>query len=127
MIESEIDVLSAEAYNLTDIGREALSAVAEKGFKIKWRRRLPEEPKGVPIGDCEDELNLETLCQVKSEADARRTKGFLMQTISPGAWGLITSPTLRISEAVLPAELTLKFSTRTRAAQGVRSTNTRLI
>lgn len=62
MTESEIGALAAEAYKLTEIGREALAAViAEKGFKIRWLA----------------ELHLNTLCQVKSEADAKRAKGIL--------------------------------------------------
>jgi len=77
MTEGEIGALAAEAYNLTKIGREALAAViAEKGFKIQLSEALPpEEPRGV--GDSEDELNLKIVCQVKSEADARRAKGIL--------------------------------------------------
>ena len=77
MTEEEIGALAAEAYNLTEIGREALAAViAEKGFKIQLSEAPPpEEPKGV--GDCEDELDLETMCQLKSEADAKRAKRIL--------------------------------------------------
>jgi hypothetical protein len=77
MMEGELGALAAEAYNLTEIGREALAAViAEKGFNVKLADAPPpEEPRGV--GDCEDELDLETMCQVKSEADARRAKGIL--------------------------------------------------
>src|SRR6266481_1570443 len=77
MIEGEIGALAAEAYNLTEIGREALAAViAEKGFKIQLAEAPPpEEPKGV--GDSEDELDLKIICQLKSEADAKRTKGIL--------------------------------------------------
>lgn len=76
MTEGEIGTLAAEAYNLTEIGREALAAViAEKRFKIQLAEAPPEEPKGV--GDCEDELDLDTVCQVKSEADAKRAKGIL--------------------------------------------------
>jgi hypothetical protein len=77
MMEGEIGALAAEAYNLTKIGREALAAViAEKGFQFQLAEAPPpEEPKGV--GDCEDELDLTTVCQVKSEADAKRAKGIL--------------------------------------------------
>lgn len=77
MMGGEIGTLAAEAYNLTDIGREALAAViAEKGFKFQLAEApAPEELKGV--GDCEEELDLYTLCQLKSEADAKRAKGIL--------------------------------------------------
>ena len=77
MTEDEIGALAADAYHLTEIGREALAAViAEKGFKIQLSEAPPpEEPRGV--GDSEDELDLKSLCQVKSEADARRAKGIL--------------------------------------------------
>jgi hypothetical protein len=77
MMEGEIGALAAEAYNLTEIGREALAAViAEKGFKIHLAEAPPpEEPKGV--GDSEDELDLRIICQLKSEVDAQRAKGIL--------------------------------------------------
>jgi hypothetical protein len=76
MTEDKIGALAAEACNLTEIAREALAAViAEKGFKIQVAEAPPEETKGV--GDCEDELDLNTVCQVKSEADAKRAKGIL--------------------------------------------------
>jgi hypothetical protein len=77
MMEGEIGALAAEAYNLTEIGREALAAViAEKGFKMQLAEAPPpEEPKGV--GDCEEKLDLATVCQVKSEAAAKRAKGLL--------------------------------------------------
>jgi hypothetical protein len=77
MTEGEIGALAAEAHNLTEIGREALAAViAEKGFKIQLSEAPPPaEPKGV--GDSEDELDLEGICQLKSEADAKRAKEIL--------------------------------------------------
>jgi len=77
MTEGEIGALAAEAYNLTKIGREALAAViAKKGFKIQLAEATPpEKPKGV--GDSEDELDLTTIWQVNSEADARLAKGVL--------------------------------------------------
>src|SRR5258708_1928591 len=77
MTEGEIGALAAEAYNLTEIGREALAAViAEKGFKIQFSESpAPEEPRGV--GDSEDKLDLTSICQVKSEADARRAQAIL--------------------------------------------------
>jgi DNA-directed RNA polymerase subunit M/transcription elongation factor TFIIS len=77
MTEDEIGALAAQAYNLTEIGREALAAViAEKGFKIQLREApAPEEPRGA--GDSKDQLDLKSICQVKSEADARRAKGIL--------------------------------------------------
>lgn len=80
MTEDEIGALAADAYDLTDIGRQALAAViAEKGFKIQLAvapsPEEREEPEG--DGDCEDELDLATVCEVKSEADARRAKGIL--------------------------------------------------
>ncbi len=77
MMEDEIGALAAEAYDLTEIGREALAAViAEKGFKIQLAEAPPpEKPKGV--GDSEDELDLSIICQLKSEADAKRAKGIL--------------------------------------------------
>jgi hypothetical protein len=77
MVEGEIGGLAAEAYNLTEIGRKALAAViAEKGFEIQLAEApAPEEPKGV--GDSEDELDLTTIWQVNSEADARLAKGVL--------------------------------------------------
>lgn len=77
MTEDEIGALAAQAYNLTETGREALAAViAEKGFKIQLRDApAPEEPRGVE--DSEDQLDLTSICQVKSEADARRAKGIL--------------------------------------------------
>jgi len=86
MTEGEIGALAAEAYNLTEIAREALTAViAEKGFKIQLAEAPPEEPKGV--GDCEDELDLNTVCQVKSEADAKRAKGILDAHFIPSCLG----------------------------------------
>jgi len=77
MMEDEIGALAAEAYNLTEIGREALAAViAEKGFKIQLAEAPPpEKPKSA--GDSEDELDLSIICQLKSEADAKRAKGIL--------------------------------------------------
>src|SRR5579864_705043 len=77
MTEGEIGALAAEAYNLTKIAREALAAViAKKGFKIQLSEAPPpEKPKGV--GDSEDELDLTIICELKSEADAKRAKGIL--------------------------------------------------
>src|SRR5258708_27880225 len=75
MTEGEIGALAAEAYNLTEISREALAAViAEKGFKIQLSEAPPpEEPRGV--GDSEDELDLMSIYHLNSDADARRAKG----------------------------------------------------
>lgn len=61
MTEGEIRALAAEAYKMTETGRDALEAViAEKGFKIQLA-----------------ELDLSIVCILKSEADARRAKGIL--------------------------------------------------
>jgi hypothetical protein len=80
MMEGEIGALAAEAYNLTEIGREALAAViAEKGFNIQLAEAPPpEEPKAV--GDSADGLNLNTA--PSATRILRGCGGFLANTLA---------------------------------------------
>jgi len=77
MTEEELRRVAEDAFDLMPAAKEALqSVIAEKGFEIQLAEAPPrEEPDGV--GDSEDEFDLKTVCQVKSEADARRAKGIL--------------------------------------------------
>jgi hypothetical protein len=77
MTEEELRRVAEDAFDLMPVAKQALqSVIAEKGFKIQLREAPPrEEPQDV--GDSEDYRHLNTICQLKSEADARRAKGIL--------------------------------------------------
>src|SRR5215471_11508362 len=77
MTEEELRRVAEDAFDLIPIARETLqSVIAEKGLNIQLAEAPPpEDPKGV--GDSKDELDLAIICQLKSEADARRAKGIL--------------------------------------------------
>jgi hypothetical protein len=77
MTEEELRRVAEDAFDLMPVAKEALqSVIAEKGFTIQLVEAPPrKEPQGVE--DPEDFRDLETICQLKSELDARRAKGIL--------------------------------------------------
>jgi hypothetical protein len=88
MTEEELCRVAEDAFELTQIAREALrSVIAEKGLKIRLAEAPPREEAEVPVGDSTDELDLTTLCQLKSEADARRAKAILNTKFIPSCLG----------------------------------------
>jgi hypothetical protein len=76
MREEELRRVAEDAFDLTQIAREALqSVIAERGLKIQLAEAPP--PPEPTLSDAEAELDLVTVCQVKSDADARRAKSIL--------------------------------------------------
>ena len=62
-----------DAFDLIPIARETLqSVIEEKGLNIQLAEAPHREEPTAAVGDSEDELDLKIICQLKSEADARR-------------------------------------------------------
>jgi len=77
MTEEELRRVAEDAFDLMPVAKEALqSVIAARGLKIQLGEAPPrEEPQNV--GDSEEHRELKTICQLKSELDARRAKSIL--------------------------------------------------
>jgi len=77
MTEEELRSVAEDAFDLTQVAREALqSVIAEKKLNVQLAEAPPPaEFKGV--GNSKEEFDLSVVCEVKSEADAKRAKGIL--------------------------------------------------
>ncbi len=80
MTEEELRRVADDSFDLMPIAKEALQAViAEKGFKILLMEApAPQEPQAIePETGESPEDDLVSICELKSEADAKKAKAIL--------------------------------------------------
>ncbi|HWG39319.1 MAG TPA: hypothetical protein VN658_02125 [Candidatus Acidoferrales bacterium] len=85
MTEDELGALAEQAYDLTDIAREALQAViTERGFTVQLKLKSPAPPPGEPPEDDEGLINFGW---PENAEDARQTMGALSAAGIPSFLG----------------------------------------
>jgi hypothetical protein len=90
MNEGELEVVAAEAYDLTDVARPLLKdEIARRGLKIQLRTERPK--RGVKLQPVTDrrviDLDLEGMYTFTTLEEARRVKQFLNASGVPCFWG----------------------------------------